>query len=550
MEKMETATNVPVNRNEAAVEAAQEREAASILVLRIKDDERPMAIKLTEMQSFVAMHSIMKKDRDGRMVLYSIEELRKNRDMERPLNHNLQSIKQAYEMLRAAQVCSAYLYFYPDEKDAEPICLDVIQVVVILARLGINLETGRYVTDEVLEVIYGDRWDPELVMDKALIDADALPYTRQNLRAGIRKPKQVKKMLDKTIIGQEEVKEKLATAAYGQEMAARYNRIHGEDKGFVPMRRQYVLLYGKEGSGKTTLLEKLGEATERPVITYDITTLVPPGCQGNSPTELVWELLRKCGGDTAKASRGIICLNNWDRLFGGEAEETMQPIHRQALLAELMQLMDGRNVTFRNDDGEHRLNTGNILFVIGGEFTGLDKIALERTMGKNWKCADEEKSPSIGFICQAADWKEKIPAADENSISPEAPEATLSDLKKYGMPADMLEHLTTVCRVKAPDRNDLVKILANSDSSPVQHYQKMLRMHNVLLQVPEKAMKAAADKAMEQKVGARGLASIFDKVLSPVVFRMAGNRKRMTLRLKPENFTADKVPELLPRNRR
>ena len=126
----------------------------------------------------------------------------------------------------------------------------------------------------------------------------------------------------------------------------------------------------------------------------------------------------------------------------------------------------------------------------------------------------------------------------------------MPDLKKYGMPAEILERLTTVCRTKTPDRNDLVKILARSDRSPVQHYQKILRIHNVSLQVTDKALEAAADKAMEQRVGVRGLATIFDKVLSPVVFRMAGNRKHINLRLKPEAFTAGKALEIGLQNER
>ena len=96
----------------------------------------------------------------------------------------------------------------------------------------------------------------------------------------------------------------------------------------------------------------------------------------------------------------------------------------------------------------------------------------------------------------------------------------------------------------------MVNILAHSDRSPVQHYRKMLRMHNVSLQVTDEALEAAADKAMGQKMGARGLASVFGKVLSPVVLRLAGNRKRLTLRLKPECFTADKAPEILPQKNR
>jgi len=126
------------------------------------------------------------------------------------------------------------------------------------------------------------------------------------------------------------------------------------------------------------------------------------------------------------------------------------------------------------------------------------------------------------------------------------PEAVLADLKEWGVPIEMLEHVTSVCRTKSPSRSDLVNILAHSDASPVQQYQKMLRMHNVTLQIPVQVLETVADKALEQEMGAHALASILEKAITPVMFRLAGNRKRMTLRLQPECFTAGKAPKLLP----
>ena len=545
MKKLNTASNVPANRNHADMETAQEREVVSVLVLYVEDAEKPLVLGLTEKQTGIAMHSVLKKDGKGNVSLFSSEDLRSCRDLHKPLNHNLYSIVQALEMLRDAQVCRAFLDFQPGAEDADPLCLENdIQAAVIIARLGVDLKTGRCVPDTVLEIIYGSRWDPELVMDGPA-KTTALPYTLRNPRAGICNPRQIKKKLDKTIIGQDEVKEKLITAVYEQEMAFRYNTLHKDDNDFVPMRRQHVLLYGKGGSGKTALLEKLAEATDRPFVTYDVTTIVPPGCDGNSVNGPLVELLRKCDGDTEKASRGIICLDKWDQLFAGGLCETMPPVYRQALVAGLMQLMDGHSVNFRNENGNQSLNTSSILFVLEGEFPNLDDIVLERITGKKIITARNEDVPTIGFRSRTAD-KEKQPAAEvEKGVSLEVPAATLPDLHKFGMPSELLEHLTTVCRVKPPDRNVLVKILARSDSSPVRHYQKMLQMHNVSLQVTGKALEAAADKALEQEMGARGLASIFEKVLSPVVFRMAGNRRRLTLSIKPECFTAGEAPEIV-----
>ena len=539
MEKMENAANVSLTENVASMEALQVRKVDSVLFLYVKDTKKPLELELTEMQTFVAVHSIMKKDKAGNVTLFSREVLNRSRDMKKPLNHNLYSIEQMNEMLQSARICNAFLDFYPGKKEAEPLWLEnSIIVAVILARLGINIETGSGVSDEVLEIIYGSEWDSELVMNSSARPLVTLPYTRINPKAGIQRPKQIKKLLDKTLIGQDEVKEKMATAVYEQELAVRYNTLHVNDKNFIPLKRQNVLLYGTVGSGKTALLKKLGEVTERPVVSYDVATLVPSGMQGNKVIETVYELIRQSDGDMKKAARGIICLDNWDELFCNDDNDVS--VHMAALHDELLQLMNGRKVTFRDNDGDHKLDTSNILFIIGGRFSGLDEIAAERVTGKKSSADNWEHRQAIGFI---RDVEEK-PNALVDTV--DIPSATLSDLNNIGMSTDVLENITAVCRMKTPDSNDLVNILTHSDASPIRRYEKVLRLHNVALKVSKKALKAAADKALEQKMGACGLATVFENVLDPVIYQIAGNRKRMTLHLSPECFTEGVAPKLVP----
>ncbi len=542
MEKMETATNVPLIQNDAEMESAEEREIDSILVLHVKDAEKPIALGLTKFQTFIVVKSILKQDEEGNIVMLDSEELIRCRDWERPLNHNLLSIHRAVTMLHEQKVCGAVLYFHLEQEDPDPVRLEnELQTAVILSRLGINPATGEAVSDEKLEVIYGTEWDPEFVTGSLVqTPAPAPSYSRRNLMAGVRKPKHIKKSLDKTIVGQDDAKETLATAVYRQELATRYNDLHKNDKNFVPMKQQRVLLYGATGSGKTALIRKLGEAAGCPVVSYDVTTLVPPGVEGNGASETIYELLRKCGGDTEKASHGIVCLDKMDQLLCGDAADCMRPVQKAALLNELLQLMEGRNVGFRDEEGSHKLNTSGILFVISGEFPELDGIVLKRAAGKDCNVCCQGDRPAIGFLRNTTVSKENSAAMRD------MPEAALADLKEWGVPVEMLEHVTSVCRTKAPDRNDLVNILAHSDASPVQQYQKMLRMHNVTLQIPDQVLETVADKALEQEMGAHALASILEKALTPVMFRLAGNRKRMTLRLQPECFTAGKAPKLLP----
>ena len=122
------------------------------------------------------------------------------------------------------------------------------------------------------------------------------------------------------------------------------------------------------------------------------------------------------------------------------------------------------------------------------------------------------------------------------------PDATQEDLKRYGIPVEVLGRIRTICRLKALDRDDLVNILARSDRSPLREYSRLFGIHRISLEVPVEAMEAIADRALEKKLGARGLSSILDEVLSPVMFRVAGNRRRLSLRLRPECFTAGASP--------
>ena len=513
------------------------KESQMSLVLYKDEEEKTSEFPFSEFQAEIVMLSLFNQEKEGKT--YSSEELLSSVDLDIPRSECLYSIKDAAMMLDKVKNCGAVLLININQANQEEVVLDYIQTSVIIARLGINLEMNYYVSDSKLFEIYGSEWKPEykkvIFIHKTKLPRHAHSY--KSIMEDICNPRTIKKMLDKSIIGQDIVKEKLATVIYEQEIAIRYNELHKDDPDFVPIRRKNVLLYGPSGSGKTAMLKKLATITNRPVVIFDSTTLTPAGYIGNSVDSILVQLVKKADGDLQKASYGIVFLDEWDKaFFGATGNKELGTFKGEAASFELLRMMDGCVVTFELGQETFEINTENILFILGGAFTHLDDIVLKRIAAEN---ANSEVS--IGF--------KPVKHTQAVKCDTEVPDATMEDLKEFGIPTELLGRISVICRFKALDRNDLVKILARSEQSPIREYAKLFDMHNISLKVSAKTLEAVADKAIEQKLGARGLTSILDNVLSPVMFKIAGEQKQQVLHLKPECITEGKTPRLVRRMR-
>lgn len=499
--------------------------------------------KLSDLQANIVMKSIFKEDEEKNVVMYSDLDLMRSKDMYEPLNDLLPSVSKAGEMLAKQNVSTGVLVVNRVNAEELAIGLTDLQTGVVTARLGINIEMNYFVSDNYLSVIYGSDWKPEFeneILGRGLFrrrekqkekeESKTLPYTKKTMMKDVLTPHKIKSLLDKAIIGQEEVKEKLATAVYQQEMAVRYNALHKEEKSFVPMRRRNILLYGPSGSGKTAMLQKLAEIMDKPVVIYDTTKLTPAGYHGSSTDSILTELLDKADGDAEKASHGIVYLDEWDKAFiGANGNEELSSFRGEAVSFELLRMMDGCDVKIEKDFDFITVNTENILFIVGGAFPNLDKIVKNRIAG-----AKEETASAIGFMSET----KKTVRTETSSV----PDATLDDLKEYGIPTELLGRISTICRLKPLEQEDLVNILLHAEKSPLREYTAMFKIHNVKLQVADKTAEAIAAKSLEKGLGARGLVSVLESVLLPFLYKVAGNRKRMVLQLKPECFTKGLVP--------
>ena len=500
--------------------------------------------KLSDLQASIVMKSIFKEDEEKNVVMYSDLDLMRSKDMYEPLNDLLPSVSKAGEMLSKQNVSTGVLIINRVNAEELAIGLTDLQTGVVAARLGINIEMNYFVSDNYLSVIYGSDWKPEFeneILGRGLFrrrekqkekeeESKALPYTKKTMMKDVLTPHKIKSLLDKAIIGQDDVKEKLATAVYQQEMAVRYNALHKEDKNFVPMRRRNILMYGPSGSGKTAMLQKLAEIIDKPVVIYDTTKLTPAGYHGSSTDSILSELLDKADGDAEKAAHGIVYLDEWDKAFiGANGNKELSSFRGEAVTFELLRMMDGCDVKIEKDFDSITVNTENILFIVGGAFPNLDKIVMNRIAGEK-----EETVSAIGFMNET-----KKPERTETTT---VPDATLEDLKIYGIPTELLGRISTICRLKPLGQEDLVNILLHAEKSPLREYTAMFKIHNVKLQVAEKTAEAIAAKSMDKGLGARGLVSVLESVLLPILYKVAGNRKRMVLQLRPECLTKGVIP--------
>ena len=524
-----------VNQIPAEPENGEDSKVHSLLVL-LWEDDRQTAIELSEFQEHIAMHSLFRPAGDGNAVPYSEAELLRSKDRKTALNHLLHSIDEAGEAMSKTGITGSALVFNPEQEDERCMHLSWVQFTVVVARLGLVYKDEKTMSlkDNILHVIYGPDWEQHVAPE---LDAEIKKAgSGRLLMAGMPTPSQIKKALDKTVIGQDQVKEKLATAVYEQELAARYNERHKQEKGFVPVNRKNFLMYGPSGSGKTLLVRKLGAILEKPVVIIDSTRLTPSGYTGSSVESILLELLKKADGDAEKASHGIVYLDEWDKSFrGATGVRDMGAFKGSAVSFELLRMMDGCDVTFEVNHSSVTINTENILFIMGGAFPNLDKIMRERVTGR------KDDLPAIGFT---------VEESKKQSADSAAADATLEDLKAYGIPTEALGRIATICRLHPLDKKDLVRILARSDQSPLQEYKKKFSALNVTLDMTPQAMETVAELALERKMGARGLDTILRNVLSPVMFKIGGNRKHMKLKLDSECFTQGAFPALLPEKRK
>lgn len=386
---------------------------------------------------------------------------------------------------------------------------------------------GVYICDECIGLC------TSILEEEGFIDEEETYTLNENEK--IPSPKEIKKVLDDYVIGQDEAKKILSVAVYNH-----YKRINHEEKtknkeDEVEIQKSNILLLGPTGCGKTLLASTLARILNVPFAIADATTLTEAGYVGEDVENILLKLIQAADGDIEKAEKGIIYIDEIDKITRkSENPSITRDVSGEGVQQALLKIVEGTIASVPPQGGRKhphqemiQIDTSNILFICGGAFEGLENIIRDRT-GKK----------TIGFGTSIQSNKE----IDKYKIFEEL---LPQDLLKFGLIPEFIGRLPIVATLKELDKEALKKIVVEPKNALVKQYKKLLEIDGVELEFKDDAIEAIVNKAIELKTGARGLRSIIEGIMTDIMFEIPSNDKITKCIITKETVENGSEPEVV-----